>query len=455
MNTSVNPMPWHAQAAGRMGARLGRAFEVTRIKRMITGLAMAAAVMVPLGTRAAGPATVELQSSGNFTILAGASITSTGSGIVNGDVGLTPGTSQGIPPAQVNGDIYVAEAVSGLAQSHLTDAYNDAAGRTVDLITVSGDIGGQTLPPGLYWSASSLGITGDLILAGGPDDVWIFQIGSTLTTAAGVGPQSRVIMTGGAQAKNVFWQVGSSATIGTYSEFVGTILAQDSITLDTDSILDGRALARTGTVTFNGLNATLPPEITVIITAPPDGYQYVVPQSIDISATATSRPFDIERVELTVTGYLWTFNLPADYTEPYTFVWPEALAGDYVLVARAWDTEGNMAVSPPVTIHGTAPVWQDAIQLGGGGWRWLSWFGFFEEDGYGWIWHVEHGWMYADGDTTADIWFFTPDMGWLWTGNTTYPSFYRWSDGAWLWYLEGSVAPRWFYNFNTAAWESH
>lgn len=454
MKTSVDPKPRHAQATGRLCARLGRALEAKRIRRIVTGLVMAVAVMIPLSTRAAGPATVELNSTGDFTILAGASISSTGPGVVNGDVGLSPGTSQGIPPAQVNGNIYVADAVAALAQTHLTAAYNDAMGRSVDSIAVSGDIGGQTLVPGLYTSSSSMGITGDLVLNGGPDDVWIFQMGSTLTTAAGVGPQSRVLLTGGAQAKNVFWQVGSSATIGTHSEFVGTILAQDSITMDTDSILDGRALARTGTVTYNGLNATLPPEITVVITAPPDGYSYVVPHSVSISVTATSRPFLIERVELTVTGYLNTFTLPADFTDPYTFVWPDALAGDYVLTATAWDTDGNMAVSPPVTIHGTAPIWQDAVQLGGGGWRWLSWFGFFEEDGNGWIWHVQHGWLNTESLTTASIWFYSMDMGWLWTSETSYPYLYRWSDGAWLWYLEGSSSPRWFYNFNTAAWEA-
>ena len=425
-------------------------------KQILMGLVLAAAVMVPQPWAwAAGPATVDLNSSSHFTILAGASITSTGSGVVNGDVGLSPGTSQGIPPAQVNGDIYVAEAVAAQAQSDLTLAYNDAMGRTSDRITVTGDIGSQTLVPGLYWSATSLGVTGDLILSGGPDDVWIFQIGSTLTTAAGGGPQSRVLLTGGAQPRNVFWQVGSSATIGTYSEFVGTILAQDSITLDTDCVLDGRALARTGTVTYNGLSASMPPHIEVVITAPPDGYSYVVPHSVTIQATATSQPFPIERVELTVVGYLLTLSLGADYSAPYQFVWPDALAGDYVLTATAWDTEGNRAVSLPITIHGTAPLWKDAIQLGGGGWRWMRWFGFFEEDGNGWIWHNQHGWMHANGTTTASITFFTPDMGWLWTSKADYPYIYRWSDDTWLWYLIDSSSPRWFYNFRTNAWESH
>jgi hypothetical protein len=454
MKTNEDRTPRQEDLTGRRGARTARAYVSQKTRRVFTGLVLAATVMAGPWTQAAGPATVDLNSSAYFAILAGASITSTGSGIVNGDVGLNPGTSQGIPPAQVNGDIYVNEAVSLQAQADLTAAYNDAMGRITDRITVSGDIGNQTLPPGLYWSATSIGITGDLVLHGGEDDVWIFQVGSTLTTAAGVGPQSRVLLTGGAKAENVFWQVGSSATIGTYSQFKGTIMAQDSITLDTDSELDGRALARTGTVTFNGLSASIPPMITVVITAPADGYTYVIPHSVSIAVTAESTPYPIERVELNITGYLWSFWLGADYTEPYTFVWPEALAGDYVLVATAWDTEGNIAYSAPVTIHGSAPLWENAIKLGGDGWRWLDWFGYFEEDGYGWIWHSTHGWMYASGDTTAYIWFYTKDMGWLWTRDTLYPFLYRRSDRAWLWYMRGTKAPRWFYNFKTAKWEA-
>ena len=427
----------------------------TSLKGMLAGLVLTAAVMLPHSTWAAGPTTVELNSCLYFTVLAGASITSTGPGIVDGDVGLNPGTSQGIPTAQVNGTIYVNESVSALAQTDLTTAYNDAVGRSTDRITVSGDIGGQTLVPGLYTSSSSLGITGDLTLAGGSNDVWIFQIGSTLTTAAGVGPQSRVVLTGGAQAKNVFWQVGSSATIGTHSVFIGTILAQDSITLDTDSVLDGRALARTGTVTFNGLRSSMPPEIDVVITAPLNGYSYLVPASVTVLVSAVSMPYALDRVEVVVQGYIHTINLGADASAPYEFLWTNALAGDYVLTATAWDVQGNSATSAPVTITGTIPLWSEAINLGDGGWRWLSWFGFFEEDGNGWIWHNEHGWMWAGDDTTDSIWFFTTDMGWLWTSDTIYPYMYRWSDDTWIWYAIDSFSPRWFYNLSTSAWETY
>jgi hypothetical protein len=139
----------------------------------------------------------------------------------------------------------------------LASAYGDAAGRSTNVITVSGNLGGQTLAPGLYKSTSTLEISsGDLTLDARNDvnAVWIFQMGSTLTTASG----RKVILAGGAQAKNVFWQVGSSATLGTASVFKGNILAQVSITLTTGAALDGRALARTGAVTLDTNTVTKP-----------------------------------------------------------------------------------------------------------------------------------------------------------------------------------------------------
>ena len=213
---------------------------------------------------AAGPATINLRSCSTFAILAATTVTTTGGGTINGDVGLSPAGSQGIPPAQINGNIYNGGPIAAQAQLDLTSAYNDAAGRSLNRITLTDgeNIGGLTLAPGLYWSASSLQITGDLTLDAGGDQnaVWIFQIGSTLTTAAGApgAPGSQVILAGGAQAKNIFWQVGSSATLGTYSVFEGTIMAYTSITMGNYSIMDGRALAQNGAVTYNGSSGSLP-----------------------------------------------------------------------------------------------------------------------------------------------------------------------------------------------------
>jgi hypothetical protein len=163
----------------------------------------------------------------------------------------------------VTGTLHVGDSVAAQAQLDLTTAYNDAAGRTVNSILVAGNLGGQTLVPGLYTSTSSLEITsGDLTLDAGGDGnaVFIFQMASTLTTTAG----RQVILSGGADAANIFWQVGSSATLGTGSVFKGTIMALASITLTTGATLDGRALARTAAVTLDANIVTGPSTTTTV-----------------------------------------------------------------------------------------------------------------------------------------------------------------------------------------------
>jgi hypothetical protein len=144
------------------------------------------------------------------------------------------------------------------AQGDLTAAYNNAAG-TAGGAVLTANIGGQTLAPGVYRTTSAqptLGITGNLTLSG--NGIYIFQIVSSLTTAAGPG-MSKIILTGGAVAHDVFWQVGSSATLGSGSTFQGTIMAQASITVGTGAILNGRALARTGAVTLDSNPVNVPP----------------------------------------------------------------------------------------------------------------------------------------------------------------------------------------------------
>src|SRR5204863_290930 len=150
-----------------------------------------------------------------------------------------------------------ADAAAAQAQLDLTTAYNDAAGHTVTPITVGANIGGQTLTPGLYKSTSSLEISsGDLTLdaQGDTNAVFIFQMGSTLTTTVG----RQVILSGGAQAANVFWQVGSSASLGTSSVFKGNIMALASITVTTGATVEGRLLARTAAVTLDSNDISLP-----------------------------------------------------------------------------------------------------------------------------------------------------------------------------------------------------
>jgi len=207
----------------------------------------------PLGIRESGPggpAAVSLQSASGFGVLAGAGVTNTGNTVITGDLGTWPTASvTGFGPGIVTGTIHAADSTAAAAESLLTIAYNDAAGRTTGTVSVTGDLTGLTLTPGLYKSASSLGLTGAVTLnaLGHSDAVFIIQVASTLTTAA----NSQVILIGGAQAKNIIWQVGSSATLGTNTLFKGTILANTSITMNTGARLDGRAMARSGAVTLD------------------------------------------------------------------------------------------------------------------------------------------------------------------------------------------------------------
>ena len=186
---------------------------------------------------------------GGFSVLAGSAVTNTGSTVVSGDVGVSPGTAvTGFPPGLASGAIHSADGAAAQAKAALTAGYLDAAGRSGGT-AVAGDLVGQTLTAGVYKSTSSLALSGDVTLdaQGNPAAVFIFQISSTLTTGSG----SHVVLANGATACNVFWQVGSSATLGTFSVFKGNILALTSITITTGVNLDGRALARNGAVTLD------------------------------------------------------------------------------------------------------------------------------------------------------------------------------------------------------------
>ena len=213
--------------------------------KLITALSLAAiagsaaAQSVPLGT------------AGSFGVLGGSAITNTGPTIVTTDLGIFPGnvsSVSGFPPGQVVGTSHFADAVAMQAQDDATTAYNNLAGRACTA-TISGDLGGRTLTPGVYCSASSMGLTGTLMLdaQGDPNALFIFKIGSTLTTASA----SSVQVINGGQNCNVFWQVGSSASLGTTTAFVGNLIALSSITLNTGASSSGRILARNGAVTLD------------------------------------------------------------------------------------------------------------------------------------------------------------------------------------------------------------
>ncbi|MFH0920223.1 MAG: ice-binding family protein [Fibrobacterota bacterium] len=258
----------------------------------------------------ASPVIVDLGTADSFAVLSGTSVTSVNATAITGDLGVSPGTTVTGTPT-MDGTIHTNDATAIQAQLDLDTAYDDAAGRTVGALMIAGNLGGQTLTPGLYTSTSTLAISsGDLTLdaQGDPDAVFIFQIASTLSTATG----THVILSDSAKASNIFWQVGSSATLGATSVFKGNILALDSITLESGVILDGRVLARNGAVTLDGDTITSRPA-TVII-APPQA----------LVALATAADFAV-------------------------------LAGTSVTSNNAVTLTGDLGVSPGVTVTG-API---------------------------------------------------------------------------------------------------
>jgi hypothetical protein len=178
---------------------------------------------------------------------------------------VSPGTAiTRFPPGTFTGTENAGNAYAAAGEADLTTAYNNFTG-TAGGQVLPANIGGATLPAGVWETTSaqpSLGITGNLTLSGSATDVWIFQIVSTLTTAAAVTPgvpASEVILSGGALPQNVYWVVGSSATLGTYSIFQGSILAKASVSVDTGATLDGRALALNGAVTLDTNKIVVPP----------------------------------------------------------------------------------------------------------------------------------------------------------------------------------------------------
>ena len=241
----------------------------------------------PIAALAAGPLPVNLGTAGNFAILAKTGISSTGATSVTGDLGLSPAAASYITgfgltadpsntfstSALVNGDIYASDytpptpATMTTAVSDMEAAYTDAAGRTnpTAIELSGGNIGGMTLAPGIYKWSTDLDIPTDVTLSGGANDVWIFQVAQNLIMSSA----THIILSGGAQASNVFWQVAGQTTIGTTSVFNGTILDQTTIVLNTGAQLNGRALAQAAvTLDSNIVNATASTATPVAVATP-------------------------------------------------------------------------------------------------------------------------------------------------------------------------------------------
>lgn len=203
-----------------------------------------------ISTAMAQQAAVKTGNTKNFAILAGSTITNTGNTVVYGDIGLFPGTSfTGSADVVLDGQVYLTDTDASLAKDALVEAYNDVAGRTPVTI-IATELGGQTLIPGVYASDSgTFEITGTLVLdaQGDPEAIFIFQMATTLITAS----NSTIELTNAANSCEIYWQVGSSATLGVDSTFSGRIYASESITLNKGAEVAGQILAMTGAVTLD------------------------------------------------------------------------------------------------------------------------------------------------------------------------------------------------------------
>jgi hypothetical protein len=213
-------------------------------------LVLSALLGFALTGNVAASSAIGLGTADAFAVLGAATVTNTGPSVINGNLGVSPLSAvTGFPPGIVHGTIHAADATAAQAQADVTTAYNNAAGQACDTDLTGQDLGGLTVVAGVYCFSSSAQLTGTLKLnaQGNSGALFIFQIGSTLTTAS----SSSVKMINGARPCNVFWQVGASAVLGTTTSFIGNIMALASITMTTGATLKGRALARTGAVTLD------------------------------------------------------------------------------------------------------------------------------------------------------------------------------------------------------------
>ncbi|MBF4616442.1 ice-binding family protein [Curtobacterium sp. VKM Ac-1376] len=269
----------------------------------VSAAAIAAMITFSTGAGASAATVIDgpvgLGTAATYGVLGASTVTNTGPSVVNGDLGLSPGTSitgfGGAPNGVVNGTVHQTDAAAAQAQRDTTTAYNVAASLSPTQTGLTG-LNGLSLSPGVYsGGALALPDNGVLTLAGSADSVWVFQAASTLT----IGSASRILITGGASSCNVFWQVGSSATIGTGAAFQGTVLAQQSVTATTGATVQGRLLARVGAVTLdtNTITASadcpvpgMPSESPTITSGTPTDGTVDEPYTYTVTATGTPAP---------------------------------------------------------------------------------------------------------------------------------------------------------------------
>ncbi|MFW7415340.1 ice-binding family protein [Demequina sp. SO4-18] len=315
---------------------------------LVTGIGLMVALVIGVGGPASaatvldGP--VDLGTAATYGVLGASTVTNTGPTVVNGDLGLSPGTSitgfGGAPDGMVNGTVHQTDAEATQAQSDALVGYDTAASLSPTQTGV-GELAGLSLTPGVYTGGElALSGNGTLTLAGSADSVWVFQAASTLT----VGSASQIVITGGASACNVFWQVGSSATIGTAADFSGTVLADQSVTATTGATIEGRLIALNGAVTLD----------TNTITAPTGCAPAAAPYETVAPTITSGEPTDA------VVGEDYEFTVTADGTPSPTFTatgdLPDGLTldGETGVIAGTPTSAGESTFTVTVS-NGTTP----------------------------------------------------------------------------------------------------
>jgi uncharacterized repeat protein (TIGR01451 family) len=311
---------------------------------LVVGVACVALLHGP----SAASAQAVLGTAQSFAVLGGSAVTNTGPTAVIGDLGVSPGTAvTGFPPGIVTGGtIHVADAVAIQAQSDVTTAYNFLAAQPVTSTLTGIDLGGLTLLPGVYFFSSSAGLTGTLTLdaQGDPNAVFIFQIGSTLTTAS----NSSVVLINGAQNCNVFWQVGSSATLGTGTVFAGDILALTSISLTTGASVSGRTLARNGSVTLD-TNAVTVAHCAAVPPVPPTLSKAFNPATINAGDSSTLTITLSNADTSNATGAAFTDTLPLGVLISTPSITSNSCGGTLTATAGAGTFSLSNGVIPAIT----------------------------------------------------------------------------------------------------------